>query len=109
MDLQHRSWLELVRLKVASSVDVCDKRLLSPENPALGRWLLAFGTWGLARPGGFAGFSQVPNAKCSVLALRLSANHLLHFALFRPARVLTGLLGFLQLDLLARCAFDFLA
>ncbi len=50
-------------------------------------------------------------AKCQMLLLpfRLSARQLFHFALFRSASVVARFLGLFRLDLLAGCAFGFLA
>src|ERR1700684_3566729 len=84
IDLQQKSWLSEVRTVAAGSVGDCDKSRLSPQSG------IGHGPWwpidgGRSMPG---------LLKPAVLAFRLAASQLLHFAFLRSARVIAGLLRF---------------
>src|ERR1700693_2744973 len=77
IDLQQKAWLLEVRTTPAGSVDNGDKRSLSPQN-----WSRAWARWPM--PANAYGKRALP--------FRLTAGQLFHFALFRSARVIAGLL-----------------
>ena len=87
----------------------CDKRLWSPEELALGYWLLAFSSKPASLRDG-AGESPAPTrVPLLPLPLGLAASQFLDFGLFRSAGVVAGLERLFGFAFFTRCAFGFLA